>query len=1174
MSVFACFRFFFYHAIGALRFIFAAVCLSPFRMQYGLHAIHTLHLIAQNDVFRVPLGSSTDITFAERAGWRGYFAPLYYRLFHDVPFEDSILDPTWPSQAPMVQSPQLPPRHQTLEIRVSVGTRTLVMRGSVLTTASDIHSFVCSEVRIPTGSLRFTCAGKPLCGSSTVILPEGAEYCAVQSSFVCRGGASKRAKLSSEADFQSDADTDEANSMEEADVASSADEDGHSLLAGDVQDVASLADEESAGHLSCDEESVDHLSTDSEEEIALSSADEDDLSLLEDDVHDVAEEDIAQSSADEDDVHDVASLADEGSVGGDHYVESDEDRDVMEVEDSVDHLSADSEEEINPAKIPLSGSFAADAHAVELRDQREDFGAQASLLSDASTLRALRGAHVDSDLMGIAATLQREPNSLIDAQTELADGMLGAGIRYETQELQARAIAQDEALGGNLHKEAMVAKLQEELTKTKVALQMATLQNTCMSKVLQDKVEELKDAIIFAEELNLRIDSMQRDADSEPEVCRLLKEGIQRGYFKGKEVLYNYVFDVARASQSPGGRVQYSQTTWDLSILLYNIGHGSLVDSLHHNLLAPSLSAVETKARAGAAGMYLPRDLDRRTFECAVAWYAKQGIDLKKERCVIVFDATAVLPYITVAPDGKIGGLRNWEKYSGDGDVQSKLKAIFDGKEETAKQVMAFVLVPTSILNAPPYVLAACEHFSCNSDDVVKWDKQATRLARVAGIEHYCGLIADGDAGPRKFSKAVYSAVTVPAEYAIGMQRGHAFTTFFGVYDREGGKGESCIIFRSDPTHLLKKGRNQLLNMPTRTLVIGDYHVSLEHLHEYYCIAKEPGFTGGPRLAKCTINVSDKQNAKAAECLVGDPDLPAALLAAVGKKAAGTAAYLRIYSQLNKALRASDLAIEDRLTAALEAQYTIDYWALWVEERPEYSKAANFISNQLHYDTGITIAALLVDYASAALDSPDKMFFPAAYSSDPIENLFGQIRMLVPGKTDVDFVTFVESAKRIGHDWSLRYKKDAHGKLIYYSRSTDNRKHSQKQLPVILTTASGHGALVASIIELVNKCAGNAESIAYQTLADLGADITAEKRDRKSKFHINHPTKSQSPPVARVLAAAEDEGESSDAESIEGRGALRGREDDEDESGGEDNDEAHNEERAGMCAIFLFIRLC
>lgn len=239
-------------------------------------------------------------------------------------------------------------------------------------------------------------------------------------------------------------------------------------------------------------------------------------------------------------------------------------------------------------------------------------------------------------------------------------------------------------------------------------------------------------------------------------------------------------------------------------------------------------------------------------------WYRDKGINLHEETCSIAFDATALLPYVGTSPDGSLHGMLDFEQFEGP-KTPGEVKAFFDSctDKDIAHQVMAFVLVVTSRLNAPPYVLAAHEHRSCDAMKVRKWETDAARYAHLAGIMHFTGLMSDGDAGPRKCSVQHYTGSSVPA-FAIGLERDQRFTTYFGVYDntRPVGEPQSCIIFHSDITHIVKKARNQLLNLAHRCLVIGDYHVNLGHVSEYYLISKEQNLP--VKIPKAAVNVCDK----------------------------------------------------------------------------------------------------------------------------------------------------------------------------------------------------------------------------------------------------------------------------------------------------------------------------
>lgn len=152
---------------------------------------------------------------------------------------------------------------------------------------------------------------------------------------------------------------------------------------------------------------------------------------------------------------------------------------------------------------------------------------------------------------------------------------------------------------------------------------------------------------------------------------------------------------------------------------------------------------------------------------------------------------------------------------------------LLEKNPEKAKLANLFLLVPLAE-NIPTYVVSiqpAVKNEDAN--DVREWFESARKFGLASGI-HIIGVGADGDAKVRKFFNLFFavdrkleeneSIITLP-------------NLLFGAVVEE--SGALPAIFFPDWKHLLKKWRNQVLNVK-RLLMLGKGMVMLEHLMEIH----------------------------------------------------------------------------------------------------------------------------------------------------------------------------------------------------------------------------------------------------------------------------------------------------------------------------------------------------
>ena len=371
--------------------------------------------------------------------------------------------------------------------------------------------------------------------------------------------------------------------------------------------------------------------------------------------------------------------------------------------------------------------------------------------------------------------------------------------------------------------------------------------------------------------------------------------------------------------------------------------------------------------------------------------------------------------------------------------------ALFGGQHEHAKQVMAFVLVVLSKPHLPTFVVAAQEHRSSDKGDVAKWEQQSLEAAGSAGMGNFGGFCCDGDSAPRSYCDQSFTAkgCAIPAGCA-GVQRGGRFDSIFGRYVELAGGKRSFICFRSDIVHITKKLRNQLLNMVSKTLTIGPWHITLQHIKEVMMGMENVGIKHG--ISKSAYDVADKQNVRAANELMKRRDLPQLLLKYCGEKATGTALYFEYSSLLIMAYFDTEMSAGERMISAFKAVFFFDYWNEWLQ-KSGYKRQSSFISDQSHKDLTIAAYALVIDYAANCLDNPCQQFLPCNHNSDKIEHLFGEVRELIPGQRDVNFVDFIARCKRIQVGCQVSHQTDASGAKVFAEKTTKNRQAAAQQQP-------------------------------------------------------------------------------------------------------------------------------
>lgn len=277
-----------------------------------------------------------------------------------------------------------------------------------------------------------------------------------------------------------------------------------------------------------------------------------------------------------------------------------------------------------------------------------------------------------------------------------------------------------------------------------------------------------------------------------------------------------------------------------------------------------------------------------------------------------MFGATAVTPFIRIDSRGIAYGLADYERFHGKtfqtGDEIASLSRAAPGDDsppKAAKQVMLHLLVCLTKAHLPPYAIRIAPQSGETSDRVEDDLSTAVTMAATAGIR-IVGPCCDGDSPPRKVAMRKHVVRSPVCDAAMGLQRPKQFLTVCGIFEPDG----RVSIFYPNVTHMPKKSRNALLNVVTKTLVVGNYSITLSHVDEL--LEKYP-LCGIPKAA---LKVPDKQNVRAALALISE-DVPSLLLIHVGDKARGTALYLAAWGNYHRAYSHPSLDIRTRLKGVL-----------------------------------------------------------------------------------------------------------------------------------------------------------------------------------------------------------------------------------------------------------------
>ena len=210
-----------------------------------------------------------------------------------------------------------------------------------------------------------------------------------------------------------------------------------------------------------------------------------------------------------------------------------------------------------------------------------------------------------------------------------------------------------------------------------------------------------------------------------------------------------------------------------------------------------------------------------------------------------------------------------------------------------------------------------------------------------------------------------------------------------------------------DPRHLIKKLRNQILNV-RRLLIIGNYAVQLDDLMELADCSRYKHKLG---LWKTDIRVNDKQNVNAAIRLF-DPKVQECLNDLNPEKYVGIVTYLKLGTLLHKLYFAKDVTVNERIKYAWTLVQFLRFWKIWIS-KSGYSAEKKFISDQTFKDIQIAGHSFILFSKLHFTHHKTQPFEPWVWGSNACEEVFAKARCYVRTKNNFCHSEFLDICKRL-----------------------------------------------------------------------------------------------------------------------------------------------------------------
>ena len=363
----------------------------------------------------------------------------------------------------------------------------------------------------------------------------------------------------------------------------------------------------------------------------------------------------------------------------------------------------------------------------------------------------------------------------------------------------------------------------------------------------------------------------------------------------------------------------------------------------------------------------------------------------------LAIDATPILPLIRARGNNLVGFATEHriQITSADDIIQ-----IFKDKDfAVAQQCYVFILNPLRN-DIPYYILAAPPVIKGESQvTVTTWIKNAMTWAKNCDINIF-GLGADGDLKVRAYYLKKFSIDKQDTSMTIDRE-----DFSFCLPLNENSQQFECAF--PDPRHLIKKWRNQILNV-RRLLILGHHLIQLEHLME---IADNEKYKHNLGLWKTDIKVSDKQNVNAAVRLF-HPKVQECLYDCNSQKYKGTIYFLQMGTMLHDMYFDKSMHASVRIRHAWTLVQFLRMWKIW-SKLSGYKMDKNFISDQAFHDILIASHSLILFTKFHFKENSRQPFEPWTWGSNACEEVFSKARCFVRTKNNFCHVEFLDICRRL-----------------------------------------------------------------------------------------------------------------------------------------------------------------
>ena len=462
------------------------------------------------------------------------------------------------------------------------------------------------------------------------------------------------------------------------------------------------------------------------------------------------------------------------------------------------------------------------------------------------------------------------------------------------------------------------------------------------------------------------------------------------------DFLSKFLHDILRNLEKR--RPTWSETTLSMFSLLLNYGGPTTAELISKNFGGPHMSTIYIKARQS---VQVENTLKQEMFFNAAQFYHNilpTKLNLKDIIFTLAIDATPILPLIRARGNSLIGfATEHRIEISSADDI---IKIFKDKDYAVAQQSYEFILNPLRS-DIPYYILAAPPVIKGENQAIVEtWIRNAITWAKAYDFNIF-GLGADGDSKYylNKFSK--FMDVPLP-DGSISICR-EDFT--FCLPLNEISQQFECAF--PDPRHLIKKWRNQVLNV-RRLLIFGQHLIQLEHLME---IADNEKYKFNLGLWKTDIKVSDKQNVNAAVRLF-DLRVQECLIDCNSQKYKGTICFLQLGTMLHKMYFDKDMFVSQRIRHAWTLVQFLRMWKIWTKASG-YKIDKHFISDQTFHDVLIASHSLILLAKEHFKENNQQPFEPWTWGSNACEEVFSKAKCFVRTKNNFCHAEFLDICRRL-----------------------------------------------------------------------------------------------------------------------------------------------------------------